>query len=157
MAIALAVGVSACGSHATTSPRPPIALTSPPSHKVKATGATIRIIEPRPGNHSAATIVARVQTHGFTITPGAVGKPARRGQGHLHFSLDNGRYDQPRYSGAAGRLAVRRGVNGLYSVTTRKAIVYRRVPLGRHVLRVSLANNDDTPAGPSATVVFGTR
>jgi hypothetical protein len=83
-----------------------------------------------------------------------VGKAAVPGEGHLHFTMDGGRYDFPRYSGANGALAVTLGVQGRYSPSVTPGITYRGLPPGRHTLVVHLANNDHTDVGPTATTMF---
>src|SRR5437762_1022689 len=79
-------------------------------------GAAVRFITPRTGSTvTGSTVHVRVRVTGFTLDARDVGKPARQGFGHLHFSLDGGRYDTPRYSGANGALAARIGAQGKYS------------------------------------------
>ena len=45
----------------------------------------------------------------------------RAGLGHEHFSMDKGKYDYPKYSGANGTLAVQLGVQGKYPPSVDKA------------------------------------
>ena len=100
------------------------------------------------------TVAARVALSGFRLDPKDVGKANKPGQGHLHFSMDGGRYDTPKYSGANGQLAVKLGVDGKYSPAVAPNIVYKGIPAGAHTLRVDLVNNDHSPTGKYATVKF---
>jgi hypothetical protein len=68
--------------------------------------------------------------------------------------MDNGKYDQPQYSGANGQLAVKLGVAGKYSPSVTPTITYKGLPKGKHELEVYLANNDHTNAGPEAKTEF---
>ena len=144
LAAALGIGVivvaSGCGRsapHARTTLEPRVAFVSPLPHSV-VSGA----------------IRAQVRIDDFVIAANSLGKPARAGEGHLHFSMDGGRYDLPRYSGANGALAVRLGTQGRYSPSTVPEITYRGLPAGTHTLRVFLVNNDASNTGQSAEVTF---
>ena len=86
-----------------------------------------------------------------------VGKKAVPGKGHLHFSLDGGKFDFPKYSGANGKLAKKLGVAGKYSPSVTPSITYKNLPKGKHTLKVMLANNDHSDAGASAKLAFTVR
>lgn len=90
----------------------------------------------------------------FQLAPTEVGKQAKEGHGHLHFALDEGKYDKPKYSGANGKLAVKLGVQGKYSPSVEPTITYKNLPLGEHELEVYLANNDHTNTGVEAKTSF---
>lgn len=125
---------------------------------VGAPGAAVRFITPRTGSAvTGSTVHVRVRVTGFTLDARDVGKPARQGFGHLHFSLDGGRYDTPRYSGANGAQAARIGAQGKYSPSMTPTITYRHVRTGRHTLVVYLANNDHSNTGVQARVTFTVR
>ncbi|MFL5820398.1 MAG: hypothetical protein ACJ76S_06915 [Solirubrobacteraceae bacterium] len=118
--------------------------------------AKVSFIAPKNGGTIPGTVIARVRVTGIKLDPAAVGKPAKRGEGHLHFSMDGGKYDLPKYSGANGRLAVKLGVQGKYSPSVTPTITYKGLPAGNHKLEVYVANNDHTNAGPNAEVQFTT-
>ncbi len=59
----------------------------------------------------------------------------KAGQGHLHFQMDKGKFDFPKYSGANGQLAVKLGVAGTYSPAVKPTITYRNLPKGKHMSR----------------------
>ena len=74
--------------------------------------------------------------------------------GHLHFSMDKGKYDYPKYSGANGKLAVKLGIAGKYSPAVTRTITYSNLPKGTHTLVAFLANNDHSAVGPKASLTF---
>jgi hypothetical protein len=99
-------------------------------------------------------VTAEVELQGFQIDAADVGKANVPGAGHLHFSLDDGKFDTPKYSGANGKLAVQLGVDGMYSPATEPTITYSGLPPGEHTLEVDLVNNDHSETGTSATTTF---
>jgi plastocyanin len=122
--------------------------------KVGAPGATVSFVAPKEGAAVSGRVKARVKLSGFTLDPKAVGKKPVEGHGHLHFSLDGGKYDHPKYSGANGKLAVQLGVDGKYSPSVTPTIVYSNLPEGKHELEVYLANNDHSDTGVEARTEF---
>jgi hypothetical protein len=112
---------------------------------------SVSFSKPTDGATVAGTFTARVNLDNFTLDAADVGKAPADGKGHLHFSLDNGKYDTPEYSGANGKLAKQLGVDGKYSPAVMPTITYTGIPAGRHTLKVELANNNHSPAGKSAT------
>jgi hypothetical protein len=68
--------------------------------------------------------------------------------------MDEGKDDQPQYSGANGQLAVKLGVQGRYSPSVTPTITYRGLPKGKHKLEVYLANNDHSNTGVEAATSF---
>jgi hypothetical protein len=125
---------------------------------VGAPGASVRFLTPRAGSTvTGSTVRVRVRVTGFALDARDVGRPARQGFGHLHLSLDRGRYDTPRYSGANGAQAAKLGVQGKYSPSVTPTITYRHVRPGRHTLVVYLANNDHSLTGVSARITFTVR
>src|SRR5207302_6263578 len=127
--------------------------TSAPKH-VGAPGAKVAFVSPTKGSTTSSTVNVVVKLTNFKIAPQNVGKPAKQGEGHLHFSLDGGKFDQPKYSGANGKLAVKLGVNGKYSPSVTPAITYTGIPKGKHSLEVYLANNDHSNTGVEALTSF---
>lgn len=127
---------------------------SAPVAKVTSPNAKVSFVAPKDGSEQGSTVAATVKLTDFTLSPATVGQPAKAGQGHLHFSMDNGKYDQPQYSGANGQLAVKLGVAGKYSPSVTPTITYKGLPKGKHELEVYLANNDHTNAGPEAKTEF---
>jgi hypothetical protein len=94
-----------------------------------------------------------VDLEAFDIDAAAVGMTNADGHGHLHFSLDDGQYDNSKYSGANGKLAEQLGTDGQYSPSTEPTITYRGLPPGEHTLKVELVN-DHSPTGISDSVTF---
>ena len=116
--------------------------------------SSVSFVMPAKGSSVSGAVTATVRVSGFTLSPSTVGKPAKAGQGHLHFSLDDGKYDLPKYSGANGQLAVKLGVQGKYSTSVTPTITYKNLPAGKHTLEVYLANNDHSNVGPEAKTTF---
>jgi hypothetical protein len=119
-----------------------------------APGASVRILAPLPGQHVSPRFVVRVAVSDFDLARPRLGQRPLRGTGLLEFSLDDGRYDQPQYSGENGRWALALAVNGYYSPASNPRIVYTRIPAGTHTLTVKLANRNEAPTGVSAAVKF---
>jgi len=103
---------------------------------------------------SADGVTAMVALKKFTLDPKDVGKKAVAGRGHLHFELDEGKYDSAKYSGANGKLAEQLGTDGKYSPSVAPEIVYSNLPTGKHTLKVYLANNDHSENGAVAERTF---
>ena len=129
----------------------------PPPARVGAPGAQVTIVSPPAGSRTGSTVTARVRLEGFRIDPAQVGRAPRQGVGHLHWVMDGGRFDFPRFSGPNGRMAERLGVAGRYSPSTTPSITYRHLPRGEHRLKVSLANNDHSEPGVTAETRFRVR
>jgi hypothetical protein len=83
--------------------------------KSGAQRATVAFVSPKKGSSVGSTVTARVTLSGFKLAPQDVGKKPKPGEGHLHFKMDDGKFDHPKYSGANGKLAVKLGVDGMYS------------------------------------------
>ncbi len=135
MAIGLVAGCGGGSSTATQQPR-------------------VSFVSPSADSTTAGTFTATVAVDGFTIDADHVGQAAMAGEGHLHFSLDGGKFDQPMYSGANGDLAKKLGTAGKYSPSVAPQITYMGIPAGTHTLKVWLANNDHSDEGASAQVDF---
>jgi hypothetical protein len=116
--------------------------------------ASVSFAEPTDGATVGEPVTAEVELEGFGINADEVGMENVEGEGHLHFSMDGGKYDTPEYSGANGELAKQLGVDGQYSPSTEPTITYEGLPKGEHTLEVDLVNNDHTETGTSATVTF---
>jgi hypothetical protein len=86
----------------------------------------------------------------FHIAANMVGMAPVPGMGHLHFMLDGGKFDYPRYSGANGVMGKKLGVAGAYSPALAPRITYSHLPPGRYTLVCMLANNNHTPTGVEA-------
>ena len=155
-----ALVVAGCGGGSSTKANAGDATAAAPAvtKPVGAPGATVRFLTPRAGSTvTGSTVRVRVRVTGFTLDANDVGRAARQGFGHLHFSLDRGRYDTPHYAGANGAQAAKLGVQGKYSPSVTPTITYRHVRPGRHVLVVYLANNDHSLTGVTARVTFTVR
>jgi len=114
----------------------------------------VRFLTPAAGAETGPKVKATVALKNFEIAPKAVGQAPRLGQGHLHFTMDGGKYDRPRYAGDNGLLGKKLGVSGAYSPALRPFITYSHLPPGRHELVVALANNNHTSVGVTAKVKF---
>jgi hypothetical protein len=128
--------------------------TSTTAKTVGAPGATVSFVTPKNGATVGKTVAVKVKVAGFKLAPNQVGKAAKQGEGHLHFSMDGGKYDFPKYSGANGKLAVTLGVQGKYSPSVTPSITYKGIPAGKHKLEVYLANNDHTNTGVESSTSF---
>jgi hypothetical protein len=98
-----------------------------------------------------------VAVMGFNLDGADLDKTPRKGRGNVQFTMDGGKYDTPRYAGANGKLAVRLGVAGKYSVAVMPSITYTGLPRGKHTLVAALANNDLSQTGVRAQIVFTVR
>jgi len=119
------------------------------------TGAKVEFTEPDANTTEGSKGVrAEVKLTDFKVDAAGVGKANKKGSGHLHFSVDGGKFDKPKYSGENGKLAVKLGTDGKYSPAAEPRITYEDLPPGKHTLKVELVNNDHTPAGAEATTWF---
>jgi len=143
VAIIAALGVAACGDDEDSD-----------SASSDAAKPSVSFVSPTDGEMTSDSVTAEVELNNFQIDAVSVGKAAEDGKGHLHFSLDGGKFDTPKYSGPNGELAVKLGVDGQYSPSTEPKITYSGLPKGEHTLKVDLANNDHSPTGTSATTTF---
>jgi len=112
---------------------------------------SVSFVEPAKNATVGKDFTATVKLDNFTIDGAAVGKAPEDNKGHLHFSLDNGKYDTPEYSGPNGKLAKQLNVDGQYSPAVMTTITYKGISAGKHTLKVELANNNHTPTGKQAT------
>ena len=117
----------------------------------------VRFLTPKAGVTTKSKVTFTVKLRNFELDAKEVGKMKKAHMGNLHFSMDNGKYDHPRYSGANGQLAVMLGTAGKYSPAVKPSITYANLPRGKHTLVVMLANNDHSLAGPKASVTFTVR
>lgn len=140
----LAVGVAACGDNND----------STTATDMSTDEASVSFTSPTEGATEGDSVIANVDLKNFELDAANVGKAALEGKGHVHFSMDNGKFDQPKYSGANGDLAKQLGVNGKYSPSVEPTVTYKGLPKGEHTLTVFLANNDHSDAGPKDTVNF---
>ncbi len=114
----------------------------------------IAVVSPAKGATVSGPVKVTVSLSAFKINAATVGKAPAAGMGHLHFSLDGGKFDQPKYSGANGALAKKLGTNGKYSPSVTTSVTYTGLPKGKHTLVVYLANNDHSNVGAKATSTF---
>jgi len=143
VAIVAALGVAACGDDDEDT-----------GSASSGSSANVSFVSPTEGEMTSDSVTAEVKLENFEIDTLNVGKAAEEGKGHLHFSLDGGKFDKPKYSGPNGELAVKLGVDGQYSPSTEPKITYSGLPKGEHTLEVNLANNDHSDTGTSATTTF---
>jgi hypothetical protein len=112
-----------------------------------AVKGSVEFVKPTDGQSVGSTFTAKVELKDFKIDAKSVGKAPRPGYGHLHFQLDEGKFDHPRYSGENGRIAVQLGVDGKYSPALAPEITYRNIPKGKHSLEIYLAHNNHVDTG----------
>jgi len=105
---------------------------------VAAGGPTITSLTSK---QSANKVTVTIKTKNFAIDAKDVGKTPKAGKGHEHFAMDNGKFDQPKYSGANGKLAKQLGVNGKYSPSVNNKVTYTGLPKGKHTMTVFLVKN----------------
>ncbi len=110
----------------------------------------VKLSEAQMGNKAVLT----AKLTDFKIDAKAVGKANKAGTGHLHFSVDGGKYDYAKYSGANGALAAKLGIAGKYSPSVTPSVTYAGLPKGKHTARVFIVNNDHSNTGSSAKLVF---
>jgi len=146
--LALAVGAAGCGSDKKSSS----SASTPQQPSGPKIGVTFT--KPTPREKVGTTVTATVHLTNFKLDPKAVGKAPQPGKGHLHFSMDGGKFDYPKYSGPNGALAKKLGVTGKYSPSVTPTIKYKGLPKGKHTISVQLANNNHSNAGASAKVSF---
>ena len=142
LAVVAALGIAACGDDDDDDSG---SAESQPS---------VTIVSPTDGEMTSDSVTAEVELDGFEIDALNVGKVNEPNKGHLHFSLDGGKFDEPKYSGANGELAVKLGVDGQYSPSVEPSITYEGLPKGEHTLEVDLANNDHSETGATASTTF---
>lgn len=116
--------------------------------------SSVRFVTPKAGASTTSKVTFKVALSHFTIDAANVGKSNSADHGHLHFSMDKGKYDYAKYSGANGALAAKLGIAGKYSPSVAPTITYKNLPKGAHSLTVFLVNNDHSNLGPKATVRF---
>lgn len=146
--------LAGCGNNEGEEQSAAPAETAAPTEK---TQAEVSFAVPTQDQTIGGAVKASVNLNGFQIDPENVGKQPEQGKGHLHFSMDNGKFDQPKHSGANGKLAVKLGVDGKYSPAVAPQITYRNLPAGEHTLKVQLANNDHSPTGAEAERTFSVK
>jgi hypothetical protein len=152
-ACAIAVVLGGCGGSDSSSDSNSQPVANTPSATPKP---TVRFVTPKNGSKLSGAVTAKVALTHFQIAPQAVGQAPRPGQGHLHFRMDEGKFDFPKYSGPNGQLAKKLGVTGHYSPALAPDITYKNLPPGKHELEVYLANNNHTNVGIEAKVAFTT-
>lgn len=128
---------------------------------VPAAGAagkpSVAFVKPSAGATTRSTVTFTVKLTNFELDPKDVGKQNKSHRGHLHFQMDGGKFDFPKYSGANGVLATKLGIAGKYSPSVTPSITYSHLPPGKHRLLVILANNDHSAAGATASIRFTVR
>jgi hypothetical protein len=134
-----------------------VAAASASAALASSSAPAVRFVTPTVNQTTPSTVVVRVALTNFSLDPADVGKLNKPHRGHLHFQMDGGKFDYPKYSGPNGKLAVTLGIAGKYSPSIAPVIVYKHLPAGKHTLTVFLANNDHSPEGAKATVHFDVR
>ena len=142
VAVVAALGVAACGDD------------DEETSSSGENGPKVSFASPVEGEMTADWVPAEVELEDFELDAVNVGKAVEEGKGHLHFSLDGGKFDKPKYSGPNGKLAKKLGAAGKYSPSVKPTITYKKLPKGKHTLVVELANNDHASTGVSNEVSF---
>ena len=137
LAVVAALGIAACGDD--------------DENESGSAEPAVSFSTPAEGSSESNTVTAEVELENFELDPMNVGKAFEEGKGHLHFSLDGGKFDTPKYSGANGELAKQLGVDGQYSPSVEPTITYENLPPGEHTLEVDLAGNDHSDIGATAS------
>ncbi len=150
---AAALGLGACGGGGEEQPAETTAQNEQQTTNAAAK-PQIKVMSPTEGAKVGSQFMAKADIGNFKIDPEAVGKAPKQGSGHLHFSLDGGKFDHPKYSGANGKLAVQLGTDGKYSPAVAPQVMYKNIPAGQHTLKVMAANNDHSETGGEAQVKF---
>jgi hypothetical protein len=150
IAVVAAAALAGCGGSSDNSSDSGTSAAPAPS----APKGSVRFLAPNKDAKTGSTVSAKVALKNFQINARTVGQAPRPGQGHLHFKLDEGKFDYPKYSGKNGFLGKKLGVNGTYSPALTPAITYSHLPPGKHELEVYLANNNHTNVGVEAKVEF---
>ncbi len=149
-AAALLLGLSACGDDNDND----TGAAANTAAETTMSKPQVSFVTPTDGDSVDGTVDAEVSLENFVIDEAAVGKEAKEGTGHIHFVMDGGKYDEPKYSGANGELAKKLGVNGKYSPSVAPTITYENLPKGEHTLTAMLANNNHSDTGQEASVTF---
>jgi hypothetical protein len=149
--VAVAATLGGCGSDDNGGSSSGASTTETPTTAPKG---KVSFVSPKDGAKTSSTVTAKVKLENFKIDPTAVGKAPRPGVGHLHFKMDEGKFDFPKYSGKNGLIGKKLGVNGKYSPALAPTITYKGLPKGKHTLEVYLANNNHTDVGVHAKVKF---
>ena len=147
---AASLGVAACGDDEDSDS----SASSGGGETASAEEASVSFTSPEDGSTQSDSVTAEVELENFELAADEVGMDAAEGQGHLHFSLDEGEFDNSKYSGANGKLAEDLGVDGQYSPSTEPTITYEGLPPGEHTLEVYLAGNDHSDTGVEAETSF---
>lgn len=142
-----AVALAGCGSSGHGSTVVAVRDAAPP--RATAPKASVKFNGPKVV-HAGSSFKVSVSLEHFHIAPNMVGMAPMPGVGHLHFMLDGGKFDYPRYSGPQGKMAKKMGVAGQFSPSFTPNITYSHVPPGRYTLVCMLANNNHTPTGVEA-------
>jgi hypothetical protein len=153
VALAAAVAVTGCGSSDKKSSSSSSS-SKPAPQQLKGPKIAVKFKSPKQNAKLGKNVTATVKLTNFQLDPQDVGKAPKPGKGHLHFTMDGGKFDTPKYSGANGKLAKKLGVQGKYSPSVAPKITYSGLPKGKHTLKVALANNDHSNAGATASVKF---
>src|SRR5688572_27844922 len=98
----MALGVAACGDDEESSSADAGATTTAAEAPAESGDASVSFTDPADGTTTGDSVTAKVDLAGFEIDAEQVGMASEAGHGHLHFSLDDGEYDYPKYSGANG-------------------------------------------------------
>jgi hypothetical protein len=115
---------------------------------------TVSFTSPMHAAKTGSKVTFTVKLGNFTICAACVGKAKQANTGHLHFAMDGGKLDYPKYSGANGKLAVQLGIAGKYSPAVLPKITYANLPKGKHTLWVFVVNNDHSNTGVKASTTI---
>ncbi len=66
---------------------------------------SVKFVTPKAGATTGSKVTFTVKLTNFKLDPANVGKMKRANDGHIHFAMDGGKFDYPKYSGANGQLA----------------------------------------------------
>jgi hypothetical protein len=129
--------------------RPDVLAAAPSVKIVSPSRCACGIVTPQP---PTLTIVAQVKN--FKLSRAHFGGAAAKGEGHLFFQLDGGKFDRPQYTGANARLAQQARVVGRFTPSVTNKLTYRNLPEGKHTVVVYLVGNDHKRLGPRDGITF---
>jgi hypothetical protein len=115
---------------------------------------SVHFAGPMKGAKTGSKVTFTVKLANFKICATCVGKANAANTGHLHFAMDGGKLDFPKYSGANGKLAVQLGIAGKYSPAVLPHITYAHLSKGKHTLWVFVVNNDHSNTGVKASTTI---
>src|SRR3954466_4827037 len=73
-----------------------------PAASASSSSPSVRFVTPQANAATSSSVTFKVALGGFRLDPADVGKRNKANRGHLHFQMDGGTFDYPKYSGPNG-------------------------------------------------------